>query len=329
MTPEQNHTKNRAWAIKLGSGGACIPFCERHSIVGLGWGGMDRKVLDNGSVEEIWTHINEIFKGQTPKKTSSDTGQIFRFWRECTVGDYVLYYDPPKKCVRICKVISQAEQRSLDFDPNDKSDIWMYRKIEYPCSPIPILDFYGGLKGSLLGPRMSFWSLDYNMVHQIAQGQNPSDIGASDLEIQNTYRELRDLIKKRCESLNDSDWEMLVADYFRHQGASVNERHVGGNQPVIDLEASFSMGEFRQSEVWRVQIKRYQNRAVDWSEIEYYYRRSNASNFCFVSAFGFTSEAELKSEEFEIRLLQTEDFTNFLLSGHFRQDLKRKLNLPL
>ena len=29
--------KKRAWAIKLGSGGSAVDFCERHRIVGVGW----------------------------------------------------------------------------------------------------------------------------------------------------------------------------------------------------------------------------------------------------------------------------------------------------
>ena len=45
------------------------------------------------------------------------------------------------------------------------------------------------------------------------------------------------------EALNELDWEWLVVDYLKAQGASVNERLVGGNRPIIDAEAMFDLGD--------------------------------------------------------------------------------------
>lgn len=57
----------------------------------------------------------------------------------------------------MAKVTSELKRR--EFDPEVDIDIWLYRDVTLGARPIPIVDFYGGLKGSLLGPRMSFWAL--------------------------------------------------------------------------------------------------------------------------------------------------------------------------
>jgi hypothetical protein len=52
--------------------------------------------------------------------------------------------------------------------------------------------------------------------------------------------------------LNERDWEVVVADYFRAQGANL-DGSVGGNRAVADIEARFGHGELGD-ELWRVQV---------------------------------------------------------------------------
>jgi hypothetical protein len=54
----------RAWAIKLGSGGRCVAFCEQHRIVGVGWPGVDLKVVTHGSRHALWEHIRDVYRRQ-------------------------------------------------------------------------------------------------------------------------------------------------------------------------------------------------------------------------------------------------------------------------
>ena len=58
-----------------------------------------------------------------------------------------------------------------------------------------------------------------------------------------------------AEALNERDWEWVVVDWLKTQGAHVDERHVGKNQPIIDAEARFDHGELGE-DLWRVQVKR-------------------------------------------------------------------------
>jgi predicted Mrr-cat superfamily restriction endonuclease len=318
-------SERRAWCIKLGSGGRCVPFCESHKIVGLGWKWVDPKIVAAGSREQLWNHIHEanFYKGDR-RKIGGAAGQMYRFGQECAAGDYVFYYDPPRKHVRICRVISGPLYRN--FDENQDIDIWHYRKVEYSVEPIPVLDFHGVLKGTLLGPRMSFWSMPGGtaVAESLISGVAPTS--QFDKEYDETCKRLRDLLVKRSEALNHADWECLVADFLRSRGADLGQQRIGGNRPIIDVEAQFDHGEFGQ-ETWRVQVKCLRDRKVDWPEIEQDFKNVGEARFCYVSVFGFTELARENAEANDIVLLEAGDFAEFLISGKLRQGLRQKLRL--
>ena len=317
----------RAWVIKLGSAGRCVPFCEDNEIVGIGWRSIDEGILRTASKGSLLEHLRSVCPGyETNRERGSAVGQLWRFARECSLGDYVVYYDPSQKAVTICRVISDVLKR--DFDLQDDIDIWYYRRVDYPVPPIPIVDFYGTLKGRVLGPRGSFWALrPFDAVEQLARGSSPHLIAAADPEIESAYRKLKQLVVRRAEALDATDWEWLVVDYFKAQGAHIDERVVGGSHSIIDAEARFDHGELGE-DVWRIQVKRYQDQKVDWSTIEKDLANVGEARFCFVSVYGFTPEARVEAEEQEVMLLEAADFTRFLLSGKVRERLRQKLQLP-
>jgi len=318
----------RAWAIKLGSGGRVVPFCELHRIIGIGWQMIDLAVVALGSHEELVEHVRErcTWYGSN-REVGGAAGNLSRFIRDCTPGDYVLYYDPPNKQVVITRVISDALYR--DFELDDPVDVWHYRRVEYPVPPISILDLHGSIKGGLLGPRGTFWSLDrsYVVIDHLAHGRDPGTQVAPDVEVTEAYERLRSLLVTRAQALNDHDWEWLVVDYLKAQGAQVDERAVGGSRPIIDVEARFDHGELPE-EVWRVQVKRLQDRRVDWPAIEHDASHAGEARFCYVAVFGFTAQARERAAAEGIVLLEAGDFTRFLLGSRVRPELRAKLRLP-
>ena len=324
----------RTWAIKLGSGGRYVPFCERHSIIGVGWKDVNASIVAHGTRDELYVALKNVsyYKG-SEGSFGQWTGALYRFGQECAPEDYVLYYDPAQKRVQTCKVMSELAYREFDLGAKDtlgnEVDVWHYRRVEYSSEPVPILDFYGALKGKLLGPRGTFWELrdSYEIVDQLVKGLSPHLLAASDPEIREALARLRVLVITRAESLNERDWEDVVADYFVAQGAHVDLRSVGGSRGTIDVEATFKHGELPES-TWRIQVKRLQHQQVDWPQIEADLINVGDAQFCYVSVFGFTPDARRAAEERNVYLLEAEDFTSFLLSGNVRQSISRKLLLP-
>jgi hypothetical protein len=223
-----------------------------------------------------------------------------------------------------------------DFDQQardtvgEEVDIWHYREVDYPIAPIPLLDFYGALKGRLLGPRIAFWEIAgvVEIVDCLCAGVAPNVSLASDPEIRTAYDALRSLILRRAEALNERDWELVVADFLRAQGAQVDERQIGGSHAVMDVEARFNLGVFGES-VWRAQVKRLQNRQVDALDIDYLAKHGGDAQLCFVSVFGFTTAASRKAEQEGIMLLEAGDFVQFFLAGKLRDSIAQKLRLPV
>lgn len=316
--------KPRVWAIKLGSGGRCVPFCEKRGIVGVGWQKVDPSVLrarDQGALRQ---HLRSVY-AYDARALGSASGQLWRFAHECKIGDYIFYYDPPRRRVQVTRVTSDLQRR--DFDDAEDVDIWLYRKVELGVTPFKVVDFYGGLKGRILGPRMSFWELR-GAAEVAAQ---LFSVGAvqrgEDAELTAAYEALSRLVLRRMEGLDASDWEWLVTDYFIAQGAHVDERRVGGSQATIDLEARFDHGELGE-EVWRVQVKRL-SVAVDERAVKNFVEHAGeCDRRVFVSARGFTDVARQRAEEDDVTLLEAQDFTRFLLSGKLRARLREKLHLP-
>lgn len=312
------------WGIKLGSAGKCVSFCEKHKIVGIGWKDVDSNVVRNGDKKKLRKHVEKVGK----KNFGRSTGTLFRFGVECALGDYILYYDPPAKRVQICRVKSELKYRDFDTEQLE-FDIWQYRKIEYATDPISILDLYGSLKGRLLGPRGSFWRIRnaFELVDMLARGEKPGNQSAPAREIRDAFDRVTALVLRRAEALNEKDWELVVADYFKAQGAYIEGR-IGGNRPIIDAEAHFSHGELGE-EVWRIQVKRLQGRPVAWAKIEKDYEKAGDDTlFCFVSVYGFTDDARARADAEGIRLMEAADFTRFLLSDRLRPELRAKLELP-
>jgi predicted Mrr-cat superfamily restriction endonuclease len=289
---------------------------------------VDASIAASESRETLRRHITKVCDWyKTERERGGATGQLLRFAQECQPGDYVLYYVPAKKHVVFCRVTSGPLFR--DFDLIDETDVFHYRRVEYPRPPVPILDLYGPLKGQVLGPRMSFWEIrPYEVVHQIASSESPAIAAVADPELDTAYRSLRELLLKRAEALNEQDWEWLVVDYFKAQGAQVDERFVGGRQPIIDAEAVFDHGELGE-ETWRIQVKRYQGRKVDWPAIQNDLDHVGEAWFCYVSVYGFTDEARTRADEEErVLLMEAEDFTLFLLGGKSRESIRQKLRIP-
>ena len=317
---------SKAWAIKLGSAGSCIPFCESKGIVGVGWEKLNLEIVKSGNREKLWKHVKESGYYDKDRSVSVATGSLYRFCIECTIGDYILYYDPANKRVRIVQVTSEVKRR--DFDLKDKTDIWLYREVKI-VKDSPSVSFDGSLKGSLLGPRGTFWSMAFERVDLIVQGKKPNFSGASNEEIQSSLKTVWDLIKKRSSSLDWRKWEILAADYFRELGAHVGK--VGGSKEVQDFEAVFCRGT-KLEQRWRVQVKRYQDKQATWDEVKDFISKVDDENtkLAFVSVYGFTQEAEIKSESGEgegITLLTMEDFNQFILSGKYSPELVDEIGL--
>ena len=285
-------------------------FPLKHHIVGVGWQGADFETVSKASKEMLWKHLQETHGDHSKASIGQWTGALYRFSREVERSDYILYYDPSSKWVRVCSVEGDLRRRDFDLDAQDTEgqevDIWFCRNVK-TVATVPILDLDGVLKGKILGPQGTCWELSdcYERVDAIVRGI--SFHVKQDPEIQKHYSELRDLVTERARSLNAGQWEQLVADYFVAQEAHIRGE-IGGSTPAIDLEAYFDQGELGESK-WRIQVKRTAQ-PIGWDAIEYTLKIAGDFPVCFVSVNGFTDDAFKKADAWDGTILLLEASTS-------------------
>lgn len=312
----------RAWGIKLGSGGSAVEFCEERGIIGVGWCEVDLGEVEADDEQLLRKHLRDVYGPGFP---SGWPGALRRFVNVCQSGDYVVYYVPQRKSFVICQVDGPASKRTTEVE-ND-IDIWITRGATV-LNEIPVVEFFAPLKGRVLGPRMSFWQLhdEGETLAILAAGGDPLRIGAPDPQVLAALRTLQELATTRLHALDDRDYELLTADFFRAQGAEIVGRT--GAAAVIDVHARFARGSIGPDD-WFVQVKRYQDQAIGVQPIEELVAHAGESgHVCFVSAFGFTSEARRFADAAGVHLLEASDFVPLALAGGLRAELQRKLGLP-
>lgn len=311
-----------AWGIKLGSGGSAVHFCEQRGVIGVGWKDVDLEVVEADNEQLLRDHLAEIYQDGY---STMWPGALRRFVNWCQPGDFVVYYVPQRKSFVVAEITSRAYRRASDL--NDQTDIWIVRDAVVR-SETSILEFFAPLKGRVLGPRMSFWQLrgEGETLRVLASGMNPLHLAAPDPEVISALETLRDLATTRLYTFNDKDFELLTAEFFRAQGATILGKV--GADPVIDVHARFERGSLGPDD-WLIQVKRYEGKAVDAHQIEELVAHAGESgNKCFVSAFGFTDDARSFADETEVYLLETSDFVPLALAGGLDPELTQKLGLP-
>lgn len=305
----------RTWGIRLGSGGCCIPFCEKHSIVGIGWQGVHFESVRDQNLKAL----------RESGLNGHAIGTLSRF-ADVEQGDYVLYYNPNNKMVTLAKITSDLKYRDFDVD-NEAVDIWFFRKVEI-CRCIRVLDFDATLKWSVLGPRGSFWlieSQNKEVSHADLLAQNLDPHSQKDENIQCTYDMLRNAIKEKMEVLNEREFEILVADYMVFNGILVTGK-IGGNKPIIDVEGTGPFGQ-----LWRAQAKK-ENGQVSWDSVEAALQMAGGCNFIYASFNGFTEEVRIKLEDVgdigdvgDIRLIEADDFVDMIIAKKCREEIMNKI----
>jgi predicted Mrr-cat superfamily restriction endonuclease len=317
------------WGIKLGSGCVFGEWCRKQKppVIGLGWPDINLEKALKGDLEGLKEDLRKAYPQDKPRQIGSSAGILFSFAYKAQPDDFVWHYDPNSGLAYLSKIKSAAKER--DFALSEEAvDIWHVREVELGPS-MPLGHLHGDIVASLRFPKLSFWSMNY--IHQETERiwDSKSALGISPSEtvaFKNAYVELTRLMQKRIRVLDYKDWEILIKEYLEKQGGKIIGL-VGSNREGIDVEALFSRGLLPPSRV-RVQVKRYTDMQVDWPEIEEYVNRyGEASDFVFVSAFGFTPEAKKKADEENVVLLDDKDMSRFLLANESASELDQKLGV--
>lgn len=321
MTDASFEEDRQAWGLKLGSGGSAVEFCEKRSVVGVGWHDVDLELVRKGDISGTREHVQSVtgehYKAAWP-------GALHRFVCECSIGDYVAYYVPQRKEVVVAGVTGEATRREDELDTD--IDIWIERQVEI-FGTFPIVGFHAPLRGRVTIPRQAIWQLHdaWPTLDALVRGEDPTLSAAPDPAVIEAMRRLRSLVTERLRKLNSSDYELLTAQYFKAHGAEIIGKV--GSRSVYDVHAVFGRGDLGTH--WFAQVKRFEGKQVGVGDLQTFLDNAGDSGqLCYVSADGFTKEAWEFADDASIYLLESGDFVPLALAGELGNVIQPKLELP-
>lgn len=329
----------RTWAIKLGSMGELVPFCERHGLVGLGWPDVRPEVALAGDRASLLRYVESHYeRGASEAQRRSIVGQIHRFCVEAAKGDEVVYFDPARAHVVVATIESDVFAR--DFGRPEVAGVWYWRRVARRAAPLPIGELSAGMQRRLRVPYITFWNLrSFDLLSSkgassgarrasAARAGAPPGGPAPDPEIEDAYQRLEALLVRRVAWLQDQDVEALAVDWVRARGGEVDERAITRGRQLIEFEATVPAGH-GSPRTLNLLLKRYRGRPVNWPTIgRARGKAARGSVCCFVAMGGFTSEAQTRAGAEGVALLEARDFVPLLMSGQIRDSLRARLQIP-
>lgn len=332
----------RTWAIRLGSMGELVPFCERHGLVGLGWPNVRPGVALAADRAALLRYVESHHdSGASEAQRRSIVGQIHRFCVEAAIGDEVVYFDPARAHVVVATIESDVFARS--FGRPEVAGVWYWRRVARRAAPLPIGALSASMQRRLRVPYITFWNLRSFDLLARAGGSSasrgarrapaartgaPRGGPAPDPEIEDAYQRLEALLVRRMAWLQDQDIEALAVDWVRARRGDVDERATARGRQLIELEATIPL-DHGSRRTLNLLLKRYRGRPVNWPTIgRARVKAARGSTCCFVAMGGFTSEAQARAREEGVALLEARDFVPLLLSGQIRDSLRARLQIP-
>lgn len=332
----------RTWAIKLGSRGELVPFCERRALVGLGWPNLRPDLALAGDRAALLRYVeSRCDSGASAAQRRSIVGQIQRFCIEAVMGDDVVYFDPARAQVVVATIESDVFVQ--DFGRPEVAHVWHWRRVVRRRAPLPIEELSASMQRRLRVPYISFWNLrSSDLVARAGGSTVAAGVGrapaarsgasrvttAPDPEIKEAYQRLEVLLVRRMAWLQDGDIEALAVDWVRARRGDVDERATSRGRQLIEIEATLPDDDGRRRTL-QLLLKRYRGRPVNWPTIGR--ARAGAprgSACCFVALGGFTPEATARAREEGVALLEARDLVPLLLSGQIRDSLRQRLQIP-
>ena len=101
-------TNGKMWMVRAGRGGVYAEHFLNNGVVVIGWAEMG-EIAPDESDADIWQRYTATFPGDSPGQRGAGAGQVRRFLREVTVGDYAVTYDPRQRLYHIGIIRSDAE----------------------------------------------------------------------------------------------------------------------------------------------------------------------------------------------------------------------------
>ena len=320
-----------AWMIRAGTSNTLADQVEHANAVAIGWAEMgDISGLDTR--DAIKRHYRQAYPDHSNRRTNVNAGQIYRFAREISQGDYALTYDKASRELIVGIIDGPNEYNEALFSadyPHIRRVRWLKRISR---------DQFSLAARNSMGSTLTVFNLDSYLdeIHQQVQDEEVQPAPPI-AEIEEEKPPFHDEVKAQADELiadlisrlDPYDFQYLVAAVLRAMGFRAVSSPPGRDRG-IDIVAHPDPFGFERPRI-KVQVKHRLGSASGPEMRQFLGVLRAGDNGLYVSTGGFTSDArtEASSSREPVTLLDREAFVRLLQDNYENLEAEYKALVPL
>ena len=317
------------WMVRAGNDNRLASTAEAKAAVAIGWHEMG-DITPLQTREAFKTRYAEIYPDHSPSRAANGAGQVYRFAREITIGDYVLTYEQASRELLIGRVTGELDCHSKLFGadyPNIRRVNWLKRISRDDCSL--------ALRSSL-GSSLTVFTLDDHLaeIERLATGVALPDV---EPEVEEEEVPFHEEVKSRADGLiadlvsrlDPYDFQDLVAGVIRALGFRATSAPPGRDRGIDIVAYPDALG-FGKPRI-KVQVK-HRGSAVGGPDMRNFLATVGPDeNGLFVSTGGFTTDAVVEAGRARstITLMDRDAFIALLIEQYEKLEPEFQAKVPL
>lgn len=330
------------WMVRTGRYGEFEQRFLDNNRVYLTWRGLDRDLSDLNTTEEFQALQKEFFPDQSPKAVIQYAGQMRRFVKSISAGDWVAVPSKHKPVIHIAEITGPYR-----FDPDGKDVYYHYRDVKWIAQDVPRDVFEQDLLYSL-GAFSTVCQIKRNdaearIRHKAKTGWKigvappiPKTGDGGEEDDPGTPVDLEQLARDRISSLIVQKYKghglsRLVESVLKAQGYTTYLSPVGPDKGVDILAAPGAMGFGSPRLCVQVKSGDEQIGTPTLSQLIGTMQNVQADQGLFVAWGGFKSTVskEVPVQFFRVRLWDRNDLIDALLEHYDQLEDDLRADLPL
>jgi len=320
--------EKRIWVVRAGAGNFLAEDFRKSSRVSIGWSELGQPLANFPSRAALKEAYRKAYPDDSGVRAGGQTGQLWRFGKEISSGDFVLTPVQPTR-----EVMLGSFEGDYEYKPKEASGYPHCRKVRWVKTVSR--DFFSSSFRASLGSTLTVFDMTYYLgeLESILQGKPIPEDEAPPEEETSFYDETRSkaegLISDLIDKLEPYDFQDLVAGVIESLGyrAKSSARGPDGGVDVVAHTDALGLGE----DVVKAQVK-HRKGQVSRPELQSFLGALRSGDKgLFVSTGGFTKEADREADKSEkkVRLLNREEFVEMLLENYDRMPPAAQALIPL
>lgn len=329
----------KIWMVRAGEGGYLVDLFLRKSIIAIRWNEVG-KIPKNISLDELKERFAKAFPDRSVRNQRQSVGQIWRFFNEFKIGDYVVTYDSDARLYYVGTIAS-------DYQYNASLEHHQVRKVDWDSEPRFRDDLTVESK-NVLGSILTIFGLPETVLDDLEKA-HPGYVSEEEIadmdemtkrfQKEEEERLMTDIISRSAEFIKDmvaglawDEVELLAAGLLNAMGYKTRSTPRGGDLGSDILASPDGLGLVEPRIKVEVKHKQKSKDKVSAPDIRNFVGGlRTVEKGMYISTTGFSKEANYESERanFPITLVDLDLLVELLIENYEKLEPEIKALVPL